>query len=109
MQDLVCDLPGIYLPKLSEKSLTHLRPSLTNCRRCPFRLLASSLDESNSHSEYCSNPFSDSFRVGILGSSHSHSPSPAVLCEISNLSHRFLKYVGITLAYGRSPPGVHTP
>jgi hypothetical protein len=58
----------VELEKLSEKSLTHLRPSLTNSRRCPFRLLASSINGSNSHSEYCSNPFSDSFRSRVLGS-----------------------------------------
>jgi hypothetical protein len=28
---------------------------------------------------------------------HSHGPTPAVLCETSNLSHRLFKYVGIML------------
>src|ERR687898_808650 len=56
-----------YLEKLSEESLRHLRPSLANSRTGTIRLPFSPVYRSNSQSERCSNPFSDSLRREILG------------------------------------------
>jgi hypothetical protein len=55
--------------KLSEKGLRSVQCSLKEHRNGTFRPILASLGLPNPRSEWCSHPFSDSFRRGILRSS----------------------------------------
>ena len=55
--------------KLSEKSRTPLQRSLTGHRNDTFRLILAFVYRPNLRSKRCSYPFSDSFKMFILGNS----------------------------------------